>query len=93
MPRIDLTPNTDPSTVIQVGDVVLTDTGREGEIGRLSIALEPHSDPAAEKHFADVERCEISLPYVVSLIGGNWAYGTQLRAIVRRFDEEGASPK
>lgn len=91
MPRVELNPEIDATTVVNVGDVVLTDLGVEAEIGDISVCLRPHADPAGERYSAEVQSVEIGLPFVVDLIGGKWTYGTQLRAIVRRFDEEAPS--
>jgi hypothetical protein len=67
-------------TLIEVGDFAETEFGTR-RVEHIYIALRPQRDPAAEEFFAEVTACETSLPFVVDLVGGRWAYGTQVRSM------------
>jgi hypothetical protein len=74
-----------PATLVQVGGYLTAERFFEPQqIRRISIALLPTVDPAAEVHTIDVEACEFSLPFVVDLAGGGWIYKGEVKSVISR---------
>lgn len=66
----------------RIRDVFVGDTVNGGRVvERITVALRPSIDPAAELHGAEAEAVDWELPFVVTLADGGWLYRDQIDSL------------